>query len=176
MWNLGFWKGLNFSPGKRQTSSCSLSPVAIPSHLGITPGFLQRTQELRKEKVLAQQTWLQNNNLVHLLNRLTNLRHFYLQILAPPLSECRVHRGQAEGRVLASVTVLDWVYEDTYERGKWKWNERWQFKSDHYFKLSEAELNNKTGICHFRGFSLQDFVRFATMSDSYQLSTDLNYR
>ena len=144
-----------------------------------------------KEKVLAQQTWLKKNNLVHLLNRLTSLRHFfffffflrhlYLRILTPSLSDCGIFRAQAEGTVLATVTKQRVGLRFVYIKILWEkkpemnWGDNssliiiWssvQFsRSVVSDSLSSVKQNWITRLVFvILGLSLQDFVRFPTLS------------
>lgn len=134
-----------------------------------------------KEKVLAQQTWLKKNNLVHLLNQLTSLRHFYLRIRTPSLSDCGICRAQAEGTVLATVTKqrvgLRFVYIKILWEKKPEMN--WGDNSSLIIILSSVQFNRSVAsdswssakqnwitrlVFVILGLSLQDFVRFPTLS------------
>ena len=133
-----------------------------------------------KKEVLAQQTWLKKNNLVHLLNRLTSLRHFYLRILTPSLCKCGICRAQAEGTVLAAVTKQRVGLRFVYMKTLWekKPEMHWSDNSNLIIILSSVQFSRSvvsdslSSVKHnwitrlvfvILGLSLQDFVRFTTL-------------
>ena len=116
----------------------------------------------------------------HGLKRIRSLRHFYLRILTPSLSECGICRAQAEGTVIAAVTKQRvgrrLAYIKILREKKPEMN--WGDNSSLIIILSSVQFNRSVVsdslssvkqnwiarlVFVILGLSLQDFVSFATL-------------